>query len=75
MISSVVRKRNNKKKPSETIKCRDYSNYEPNYLRNDLRKETFETVYAEENPNRAWDEFKSILERNFNRHAPQITKQ
>ena len=68
------RKLNNKKQLSEEIKCRDYSKYEPNNLRNDLSNESFHTIYAAENPNEAWKSLKSILETNFNRHAPQITK-
>ena len=63
----------NKHSP-ETVRCRDFSNYEPNSLRNDLRNESFVTVYAEENPNQAWKCMKSILEKVFDHHAPYISK-
>ena len=67
------RKLNNYKQPPETIRCRDFSNYEPNSLRNDLRNESFNTVYAEENPNQAWKCMKSILGKIFDHYAtPRI---
>ena len=68
------RKLNNNKHSPEEIRCRDFSNYEPNNLRNDLFHETFDTVYTEENPNQAWKCMKSILKTNFDHHAPYISK-
>jgi len=45
----------------ETINCRNYSNYDPENLRNDLKQKSFDAVYAETNPNTAWNQLKSIL--------------
>ena len=69
-----VRKLNNKKLPSETIVCRNYSNYNPNDLRDELRNVNWDIVYNEQNPNKAWRSMKETLKENIDRHAPIITK-
>ena len=69
-----VRKLNNNKLPSETIECRNYSNYNPESLRNDLCNENWNKVYSEQNPNKAWYSMKKILQTNIEKHAPTITK-
>jgi hypothetical protein len=71
---SCVRKINNRKEPFETITCRNYSDYKPEDLRNDLQDDCFNTVYSEENPDKAWNSLKNILLDKFNQHAPMISK-
>lgn len=68
------RKLNNIKQQYESIKCRDYSNYNSSELSRDLSNENWDSVYAERNPNNAWDTLRDIVSRNFNKHAPNITK-
>ena len=71
---SCRRKLNNKKPPHETIRCRDYTKYNPIDLQNDIKNVSFESVYSETNPNNAWKNLKSILTEKFNQHAPLISK-
>ena len=73
-VICFTRKTKKIKNPSETIKCRDYSNYDYRKLRNDMQQETFNTVYAEENPNTAWKNLKQILLLHFNKHSPFLNK-
>ncbi|XP_057305372.1 uncharacterized protein LOC130642299 [Hydractinia symbiolongicarpus] len=67
------RKLNNIKQQYETIKCRDYSNYNSGELSRDLSNENWDSVYAERNPNNARDTLRDIVSRNFKKHAPNIT--
>ena len=73
-VISCNRKINNKKESSENIKCRNYANYQPEHLRNDLKQTSFDKVYNEKNPNKAWNALKSILVSSFNDHARLISK-
>ena len=52
---SCNRKIKNQKESSETIKCRNYANYQPEHLRNYLKQTSFDKVYNEKNPNNAWN--------------------
>ncbi|MEM6812713.1 MAG: reverse transcriptase family protein, partial [Pseudomonadota bacterium] len=74
-IIGFKRKTKNKKNKQETlIRCRDYSKYNPEDLRNDLRETNFDAVFSDSNPNTAWNNFQSILRTTFDRHAPFISK-
>jgi hypothetical protein len=69
-----VRKLNSRKFNSRTIKCRDYKNYDPESMRNELRELDWSPVFLSTNVNTAWNSMKNCLESVFNRHAPMIVK-
>ena len=69
-----VRKRSNTKLPFETIKCRNYANYNPDELSHNLKHEDWDKVYATQHPEIAWSSMKEILLKNINHHAPIISK-
>ena len=69
-----VRQFKKEKLPSQTIKCRDYSNYIPEEKQKHLSATEFSSVYSDRNSSTAWNSFKLILTDVYNKHAPMITK-
>ena len=69
-----VRKLNSKKQHFETVQCRNYKNYNPDNLRNDLTNENWDTVLNDQDPNTAWASMNDILQRNIDKHIPTIVK-
>ena len=57
-----------------TIKCRDYVNYDPEKLHDDVRNINWQSVYQSTNVNRALEYFTEKLREVFDRHAPIIKK-
>ena len=68
------RKIHNIKFQSKTITCRNYSNYSPKLLCDDLKASNFEEIFCATCVNQAWLYFKQILIFYFDKHAPLITK-
>ena len=66
----IVRKMNHVKYKPQTIKCRNYSNYDPSSLEKDLCDADWEPLYAMVNVNIAWSFFKEKLQNIYNNHAP-----
>ena len=50
---------------AKIIRCRNYTNYNPERMRKDLSTETFNSVYTSNNPNTAWQNLKGILQKTF----------
>lgn len=69
-----VRKLNNIKTKPRTIKCRNYSSYNPENLKRELTENLFEPLYQMNDVNNAWLFLRDVLTHSFNRHAPTITK-
>ena len=69
-----TRKMNNLKFEQKTIYCRDYRNYDPIKMNDDLRKVNWEPIYLMTNVNDAWSFLKILLSNTFDKHAPMITK-
>ena len=67
-----VSKLNRRKFPSRTIKCRDYSKYNHEKLKSDLRAANWKSVYDTTNVNKAVLSFNKILSTIFNKNAPYI---
>jgi hypothetical protein len=67
-----------KEKPSKvnprTIKCRNYSKYNPEELKRDLSSHIIAPLYHINEVNQAWSFLREIITTCFNRHAPMITK-
>ena len=70
----IVRKRNYQRYEPKTIKCRNFTRYNPDLMNEDLRQADWNLVYDQNDPNKAWEIFKGITSNIFNRHAPLITK-
>jgi exonuclease III len=73
-LVGCIRKINNQKSKPRTIKCRNYSRYNPDNLRRDLSGNIMEPLYDINNVNKAWAFLRSILTYLFEQHAPTITK-
>jgi len=69
-----VRKLNHSRSKPRTVICRNYRNYVPDALKQDLVSSDFEPLYGMNDVNCAWEYLKNILTTNFNKHAPIITK-
>ena len=69
-----VRKVNCVKFRPRLITCRDYKQYEPEQMNNELRSVDWTSVYSSLNVNDAWHHMKSILSGIFEQHAPTIMK-
>ena len=69
-----VRKVNHSKFVPRTIRCRDYSNYDPETLKQQLKDADWSAVYGTTNLNDSIQTFNDILERIFNNNAPNIEK-
>ena len=69
-----VRKLNHKTFPPRTIRCRDYSKYDPATLKQQLENTDWSAVYETNKINESIKAFNTILEGAFNNHAPIIEK-
>ena len=73
-LIACVRKVNNIKYESETIRYRDYENYEVNVINNKLLNIGWDGIYNSNSPNQGLNVMKSILKDTVDRHAPFVTK-
>ena len=73
-LIACVRKVNNVKYESETIRYRDYKNYDVNVINNELLNINWDGVYNSNSPNQSLNVMKSILKDTIDRHAPFVTK-
>ena len=73
-LVGCVRKLNNNRYQPRTITCRNYRNYEPASMRQDLTESNFDIIYEMNDANSAWVYLFEILTTVFNKHAPKITK-
>jgi len=72
--SSFLRKLNHRKFAPKTIRCRDYSKYNPEIMKQHLHDADWSSVYETTNVNDSIKAFNEILETNFNEQAPIIEK-
>ena len=70
----LVRKLNHLKYAPRTIKCRNYTQYHPEKMCDDLKGHNWEQLYLISDVNNAWNFIKDILSNTFNKHAPMINK-
>ena len=73
MIGCVY-KMKNYKFSARTIYCRDYTNYNPQEMCNDIRNSDLHAVKNSSSVNDAWKLFRDTLTKIFQRHAPLIEK-
>ena len=73
-LIACVRKVNNVKYESETIRYRDYKNYDVNVINNELLNINWDGVYNSNSPNQSLNVMKSILKDTIDRHALFVTK-
>ena len=69
-----VYKMNNGKFSAKTIHCRDYKNYNPNEMCNDIRNSNLHKIKDILSVNDAWILFRDTLTTIFQKHAPLIEK-
>ena len=69
-LIACVRKVNNIKYESETIRYRDYKNYDVNVINNELLNINWDGVYNSNSPNQGLNIMKSILKDAIYRHVP-----
>lgn len=67
-----TRKINHRKFAARTIRCRDYSKYNPETLKEQLQNADWSSVYNAANVNDSIMAFNEILETNVNKRAPII---
>ena len=60
-LTACVRKLNNVKYESETIRYRDYKNYDVNVINNELLNINWDEVYNSNSPNHSLNVMKSIV--------------
>ena len=73
-LIACVRKVNNIKYESETIRYRDYKNYDDNVINNELLSIDWDGVYNRNSSNQGLNVMKSILKDTIDRYAPLVTK-
>ena len=73
-LIACARKANNIKYESETIRYRDYKNYDVNVINNELLNINWDGVYNSNSLNQGLNVIKSILKDTIDRHAPFLTK-
>ena len=69
-LVGVVMKKNNRKFQPRTIRKGNFSRYNAAAFRNDLAQQTWEDVFRQQDLNKAWNIFKSILKSAMDKHAP-----
>jgi hypothetical protein len=69
-----IRKRNHMKFPAKTIRVRDYTDYNPAVVKNELLNENWSGVINAVGINDAVSCFNTILNNTFTKHAPFINK-
>lgn len=70
----LTRKINTQKYLARVIKCRDYSNYNPELLVNDIRQIDWSYVYNSNEVNKSVEYLSTQLKNAFDKHAPLIEK-
>ena len=73
-LIACVRKMNNIKHKPETIRCRNFKNYNIDQINNDLLNKKWDHVYNTNSPNEALLYFNSFLKETLDNYAPFITK-
>lgn len=73
-LISCVRKMNNVKYKPETIRCRNFKNYDVNKMNNELLNKQWDSIYSTTSPNAALSCFISTLKETLNDYVPFITK-
>ena len=73
-LIGCVRKMHHIKYEPKIIKCRNYTNYNPDAFCDDIRNHDFTNLYQSSCPNTTWSLLKSTLHSAINKHAPQMTK-
>ena len=73
-LIACVRKMNNIKYKPETIRCRNFKNYNVNQINNELLNKGWDFIYSTTSPNAALSYFISTLKETLNDYAPFITK-
>ena len=68
-----TRKLNNKYTPQK-INCRDYRNYDPERMHNELKGIDWNNMYEIKDVNKAWTYLQTNLSTTFDSHAPVISK-
>lgn len=71
---ACLRKLNNKKFAVKTLKCRNYSNYDPASMNDDFSRVNWLPVLTARNVNDAVNIFNDIVRNIFDKHAPFINK-
>ena len=71
---ACTRKINHQKFSSRTIKCRNYKNYNPNKLMDDIASHDMDAIYEIKDVNAAWGYLRNIIATCFNKNAPIICK-
>ena len=69
-----TRKLNNYKYTPQKINCRDYRNYDPERMRNELKGIDWNNMYEIKDVNKAWTYLQTNLQTTFDSHAPVISK-
>jgi len=73
-LIACVRKMSNSKYQSQTIRCRDFKNYNVDDINNDFINKNWDPLYSTKSPIDDWAHMKSLLKENLNTYAPFITK-
>ena len=73
-IIGCVHKLNHQQFSPRTITCRNYTNYNPNSMCEELLAHDMGKIYSINDVNAAWLYLRNILHTVFNKHAPIITK-
>ena len=69
-LVGVIRKMHIKRFTPRKVFVRDYSKFNVDNFKNDLRNAPWANMFLQNNMNSAWNEFKSELTAIINRHAP-----
>ena len=59
---------------TENFKSRNYRNYNPDTINNELKAYDWSSVYSASSANKAWVYMKEVLLSTLNKHAPIIRK-
>ena len=73
-VIKCVRKINNIKFNTRTIKCRDYKNYHQTTVSAELSTVNWDIVYNTPDPDMAWNNLQQILSETINRYASLMNK-
>ena len=73
-VIKCVRKINNIKFNTRTIKCRDYKNYHQTTVSAELSSVNWDIVYNTPDPDMAWNNLQQILSETINRYASLMNK-
>ena len=73
-MTTCIRKINNAKHNPKTIKCRDYTNYDPEQLNKSFENVNWNAVYQSDDINTCLRHFNETVQNVFDQHAPQLEK-